>query len=113
MAKAPDKILDPFARGSLYSTEEPEFTEAIARIDLEVAGSGEISAAITLVRTVCPVLYMGTYSGEHVRGQAVYVRVAASGAQRAADVLERYGFKVKAVRQESDSSREQVSSARN
>jgi hypothetical protein len=113
MAKAPDKILDPFARGSLYSTEEPESTEGIAQIELEVAGSGEISAAITLVRTVCPVFYMGTYSREHVRGQVVYVRVAVSGAQRAADVLKRYGFKVKAVRQESNSSRERVSSARN
>ena len=112
MVKAPDKVLDPVARGSLYPTAQPESTEGVARIDLDVVGSGEISAAISLVRTVCPVLYMGMYSHEHAAGQSVYVRVAASGAQQAADALKRYGFKVMAIRQESDSPEKSVFSAR-
>jgi hypothetical protein len=41
MAKAPDEILDPVARGSLYPTEPVESAEAAIRIDLDVAGSGE------------------------------------------------------------------------
>jgi hypothetical protein len=58
MAKAPDKILDPVAHGgSLYPIAEPDSIKGVARIDL--VGSGEISAAISLMRTVCPVLYMG------------------------------------------------------
>jgi hypothetical protein len=32
------------------------------RIDLDVAGSGEISATISLVHTICQVLCIGTYS---------------------------------------------------
>jgi acetoin utilization protein AcuB len=72
------------------------------RIDLDVAGSGEISAAIGLVRTVCPVLCIGTYTRKATDGQVLYVRVTATGAQRAAHELEQYGFKVLAVHRESD-----------
>ncbi|MBV8453588.1 MAG: hypothetical protein JOZ29_15150 [Deltaproteobacteria bacterium] len=113
MAKAPAKVLDPVARGSLYPAAQPESTEGIVRIDLDVVGSGEISGAISLVRTICPALYMGTYSSEDIAGRIVYVRVAASGAQRAADALRRYGFKVVAIRQESDTPNKSVFSARN
>lgn len=100
MAKALDKILDPVAHGASYPTAQPEPAQDMVRIDLDVVGSGEISAAISLVRTVCPVLYMGTYKREHADG-GVYVRVAASGAQPAAAALRRYGFKVMAVCKES------------
>jgi hypothetical protein len=103
MAKEPDKILDPVAHGSLHLPAEPELAEDIVRIDLDVTGSGEISAAISLVRTVCPALYMGIYSREHANGQAIYVRMGASGARQVADALRHYGFKVMAIRQESDS----------
>lgn len=72
------------------------------RIDLDVAGSGEISAAISLVRTICPVLCMGTYSRNATDGQVLYVRVTATGAQHVARALEQYGFKVLAVHRESD-----------
>jgi len=71
------------------------------RIDLDVTGSGEISAAISLLRTVCPVICMGTYK-RRAEGQIFYVRVGNSGAERAAAALERYGFKVLAVHRESD-----------
>jgi hypothetical protein len=113
MAKEPDKVLDPVAYGSLYLRAEPEVAEDIVRIDLDVTGSGEISAAISLVRTVCPVLYMGMYSREHAERQVIYVRVGASGAQQVADALRHYGFKVMAIRQECDSPQKRVFSARN
>jgi len=72
------------------------------RIDLETAGAGEISAAISLVRAVSPVFCLGAYSRPAVAGQVLYMRVAASGAERAAGELERYGFKVLAVHRGSD-----------
>jgi acetoin utilization protein AcuB len=72
------------------------------RIDLNVAGSGEITAAISLIRTLCPVLAMGTYSRSAKEREVLYLRVAATGAQRAAQTLRDYGFKVLAVHAESD-----------
>ncbi len=72
------------------------------RIDLDVDGSGEITAAISLVRTVCPVLAVGTYNRRAPEREILYLRVAATGAERAADTLRQYGFKVLAVYQESD-----------
>jgi acetoin utilization protein AcuB len=72
------------------------------RIDLNVAGSGEITAAISLIRTCCPVLAMGTYSRNETPGDVLYLRVAATGAQRAAQTLRDYNFKVLAVHAESD-----------
>ena len=56
------------------------------RIDLDVTGSGEISAAISLLRSVCPVLCMGTYK-RRPEGQIFYVRVSNSGAENAAAML--------------------------
>jgi acetoin utilization protein AcuB len=72
------------------------------RIDLNVAGSGEITAAISLVRTFCPVLAMGTYNRNAGESAVFYLRVAATGAQRATQTLRAYGFKVLAVHEESD-----------
>jgi len=74
------------------------------RIDLNVAGSGEITAAISLIRTFCPVLAMGTYSRTATAGESavLYLRIAATGAQRAAQTLRDYGFKVLAVHVESE-----------
>jgi acetoin utilization protein AcuB len=71
------------------------------RIDLNVAGSGEITAAISLIRTICPALAIGTYSRNAEEGEVLYLRVAATGAQRAAQKLRDYGFKVIAVHAES------------
>jgi acetoin utilization protein AcuB len=73
-----------------------------ARIDLNVAGSGEITAAISLIRTLCPVLAMGTYNRTAGESAVLYLRIAATGAQRAAQTLRDYGFKVLAVHAESD-----------
>jgi hypothetical protein len=57
---------------------------------------------------------MGMYRREHAGDQFVYVRVDASGAQRAAaDTLRHYGFKVMAIRQENDSPEKSVFSAGN
>jgi len=69
------------------------------RIDLDLAGSGEISAAISLIRTVCPILALGTYKA--AESEISYLRVVAADARRAVDKLRQYGFKVLAVHQES------------
>jgi acetoin utilization protein AcuB len=79
------------------------------RIDLDVAGSGEITAAISLIRTICPVLAIGTYSRRAAESEVLYLRVAASGAAHAAATLRQYGFKVVAVHPESDLRRERPS----
>jgi acetoin utilization protein AcuB len=55
--------------GIITATDMLEALEAIlggsvdggVRIDLDAAGSGEITAAVSLVRTICPVLGVGTY----------------------------------------------------
>jgi acetoin utilization protein AcuB len=62
------------------------------RIDLEVAGSGEITAAMSLARTICPVLAIGTYKQQASERDTMYLRVAANAAERAADTLRQYGF---------------------
>jgi acetoin utilization protein AcuB len=72
------------------------------RIDLNVAGSGEITAAISLIRTICPVLAIGTYTRKATDTDVLYLRVAATGAERAAAALRQYGFKVVAIHPESD-----------
>ncbi|GEM_PF-3044178 len=100
MAEASDRVLDPMTFGSLYPSIQVDPKEDAVRIELDVTGSGEISAAISLVRTVCPFLYMGTYSRAHSCGQIVYVRVAASAAQLAVNSLKRYGFRVTAISSE-------------
>jgi len=76
--------------------------DGTVRIDLDVGGSGEITAAISLIRTVCPLLAMGTYKRRAPESEILYLRVVAAGAQHAADMLRQYGFKVLAVYQESD-----------
>jgi acetoin utilization protein AcuB len=96
--------------GIITATDMLQSLEAIlgstsdgsVRIDLGVSGSGEISAAISLVRTICQVLCMGTYSRKAAEGDVLYVRVTASGAERAARALVEYGFNVLAVHHESD-----------
>jgi acetoin utilization protein AcuB len=71
------------------------------RIDLDVAGSGEITAAISLVRTICPVMAIGTYNRDASGTAILYLRVADTGASRAVQALQQYGFKVLAMYQES------------
>jgi acetoin utilization protein AcuB len=91
--------------GIITATDMLQALEAIlggsgddgVRIDLDAAGSGEIAAAISLVRTICPVLGVGTYRRKGKESEVLYVRVPAAGAQRAADALERYGFKLLAI----------------
>jgi acetoin utilization protein AcuB len=70
------------------------------RIDLGMSRTGEISAAISLVRTVCPLLCVGTYNRRIAGGPVLYMRVAASDADRVKHALQRYGFKILAVHQE-------------
>jgi acetoin utilization protein AcuB len=90
--------------GIITATDMLQALEAIlggsaddgVRIDLDAAGSGEITAAISL-RTICPVLGVGTYRRKGKESEVLYVRVPAVGAQRAARALERYGFKLLAI----------------
>jgi acetoin utilization protein AcuB len=72
------------------------------RIDLDAAGSGEITAAVGLVRSICPVLCIGTYSRKPPDHEVLYLRVPAAGADRAALSLQQYGFKVLTVHRESN-----------
>ena len=70
-----------------------------SRIDLDLSGSGEIAAATSLVRTICPLLGVGTYQRKrnHPEREILYVLVPLTSAQRAAHALKEYGFKVLAV----------------
>jgi acetoin utilization protein AcuB len=70
---------------------------ASARIDVDVTGSGEISAAISPIRTICPVLALGTYRRRAAERETLFLRVATAGAQQVAETLRKYGFKVVAV----------------
>jgi acetoin utilization protein AcuB len=91
--------------GIITATDMLQALEAIlggsndggVRIDLDAAGSGEITAAVSLVRTICPVLGVGTYRRKGKESEVLYVRVAAADAQSAARALEQYGFKLLAV----------------
>ena len=71
--------------------------EGSSRIDLNVEGSGEIAAATSLVQTICPLLGIGTYRRRNAEREVLYLRVSSTSAQRAADTLKEYGFKVLAV----------------
>ena len=53
-----------------------------SRIDLDVDGSGDISAATSLVRSVCPLLGIGTYRLNHPEREVLYVLVPSTSAQR-------------------------------
>jgi len=68
-----------------------------SRIDLNLDGSGEIAAATSLVQTICPLLGMGTYRRKNAEREVLYLQVSSTSAQRAADALKEYGFKVLAV----------------
>jgi acetoin utilization protein AcuB len=68
-----------------------------SRIDLDLSGSGEIAAATSLVQTICSLLGIGTYHRKGVEHEVLYVRVPSASAQRAAEALKEYGFKVIAV----------------
>jgi len=68
-----------------------------SRIDLNLEGSGEIAAATSLVQTICPLLGIGTYRRKNAEGEVLYVQVSSTSAQRAADTLKEFGFKVLAV----------------
>jgi acetoin utilization protein AcuB len=71
--------------------------EGSSRIDLNLEGSGEIAAATSLVQTICPLLGIGTYRRRNAEREVLYVQVSSTSAQRAADTLKEYGFKVLAV----------------
>ena len=72
--------------------------EASARIDLDLIGSGEITAATTLVQSICPLLGIGTYTRSAPKaGEVLYIRVPPGSVEPAARALEQYGFKVLAV----------------
>ena len=71
--------------------------EGSSRIDLNLEGSGEIAAATSLVQTICPLLGIGMYRRNKAERGVLYVQVSSTGAQRAADTLKEYGFKVLAV----------------
>jgi acetoin utilization protein AcuB len=92
--------------GIITSTDMLGIVEAIlgenaedsARIDLDLTGSGEITAATTLVQSICPLLGIGTYTRNAPKtGEVLYVRVPPKSVQPAARALEQYGFKVLAV----------------
>ncbi len=74
-------------------------SEGSSRIDLDLEGSGEIEAATSLVRAICPVLGVGTYQRKQNQPEReiLYVLVPSASAQRAAHALKEYGFKVLAV----------------
>ena len=68
-----------------------------SRIDLSLDGFGEIAAATSLVQTICPLLGIGTYRRKNAECEVLYVQVSSTSAQRAADALKEFGFKVLAV----------------
>ena len=68
--------------------------EGTSRIDLNLDGSGEIAAATSLVQTICPLLGIGTYRRRNAEREVLYLQVSSTNAQRAADTLKKYGFKV-------------------
>jgi acetoin utilization protein AcuB len=72
-------------------------SDGSARIDLDVRGSGEISAATSLVQTICSLRGVGSYRRGDAEGKILYVRVPSTSAQRAARTLKEYGFRVIAV----------------
>jgi CBS domain-containing protein len=72
-------------------------SDASSRIDLDLDGSGDISAATSLVRSICPILGVGTYRRDTSEREVLYVLVPSTSAQRAAHALAEHGFKVLAV----------------
>jgi acetoin utilization protein AcuB len=72
-------------------------SEGSARIDLDLQGAGELAVATTLVKTICPLIGIGTYRRKPSKSETLYMVVSATSAQRAAHALNEYGFKVLAV----------------
>lgn len=72
-------------------------SEASSRIDLDLHGSGDISAATSLVQSICPLLGVGTYRRNTAEREILYVLVPSTSAQRAAHELNEHGFKILAV----------------
>jgi acetoin utilization protein AcuB len=74
-------------------------SEDSSRIDLDLEGSGEIEAATNLVRTICPLLGVGTYQRKRNQPgrEILYVLVPSASGQRVAHALKEYGFKVLAA----------------
>jgi hypothetical protein len=66
---------------------------AVPEFDLNLEGSGEIAAAISLVQTICLLLGIGTYRRNSAEREVLYVQVPSTSAQRAADTLKEYGFR--------------------
>ncbi|HUN57127.1 MAG TPA: CBS domain-containing protein [Candidatus Binataceae bacterium] len=72
-------------------------SDGSSRIDLDVKGSGEISAATGLVQTICSLRGIGTYRRGNSESEILYMRVPSASAQLAASTLKEYGFRVLAV----------------
>ena len=72
-------------------------SDGSSRIDLDLDGSGEIAVATSLVRTICPLLGVGTFRRNHSEREILYVLIPSTIAQRAARTLKERGFKVLAV----------------
>jgi acetoin utilization protein AcuB len=71
--------------------------DSTCRIDLNLEDSGEITAATSLIQTICPILGIGTYRRNKAEREVLYVQVPSTSAQNAAQTLKQYGFKVIAV----------------
>lgn len=71
--------------------------DASSRIDLELEGSEKIAAATGLVRTICPLLGVGTYRRIHPKREILYVLVPSRSADQSVHALKEHGFKVVAV----------------
>ena len=72
-------------------------SEGSCRIDLDLDGSGKVAGATSLVRTICPVLGVGTCRRNHSEREILYVLIPSTSAQRAEHKLKEYGYKVLAV----------------
>jgi acetoin utilization protein AcuB len=75
-----------------------ENAEGSARIELDLIGSGEVTAATTLVQSICPLLGIGTYTRSAPKpSEVLFFRVPSASVEGAARALEQYGFKVLVV----------------
>jgi hypothetical protein len=89
--------------GIITATDMLQVLEAVlgadgtCRIDLSLDGSGEIAAATSLIQSICPLRGVGTYRRNNADREVLYVQVASTSAERAAQILKEYGFKVLAV----------------
>jgi len=70
-------------------------------VELDVAGSGETTAVISLMRSIGPLIATGNTNSGVFGKQTLYLVLPADDAERRIDMLRRYGFKVLAIDQES------------